>query len=201
MPAKKGKKPKSKPRTKKSKSKSKVTITQNAKVIVSGSGGEAGGCGGSSGGGGAGGTSGAGGQQYYTTYIPPPQSMPYYGTYGPPPPSMPPQPPWQSGPGYPVERAERAEYNEHGVAGASKMPSVNHAHNDMSLADQIKHQQQPPFPLSALMETDEPTQPYSACVPRNEGGGENSFAVPPIVKMSLGTGTVRPGGICDFRRE
>ncbi len=40
------------------------------------------------------------------------------------------------------------------------------------------------------METDEPTQPYSAYVPRKEGGGENSFAVPP--KMSQGPGPSAP---------
>ena len=42
------------------------------------------------------------------------------------------------------------------------------------------------------METDEPTQPYSAYVPRNEGGGENYFAVPPIAKMSQGPGPSAP---------
>ena len=105
---------------------------------------------------------------------------------------MPPQPPWYSGQGFPVERAERAEYNEHGVSGASRMPSVNQAHNEMSLADKIRHQQQPPFSAPVEMETDEPTQPYSAYVPRKEGGGENSYAVPPIVKMSQGPGPSAP---------
>ena len=72
------------------------------------------------------------------------------------------------------------------------MPSVNQAHSDMSLADLIEHQQQPPFSFSAPMETDEPTQPYFAYVPRNEGGAENSFAVPPIAKISQGPGPSAP---------
>jgi len=111
-----------------------VNVTQ--KVVVAG---------GTGGGGGGGGGAGGGGG--------------FHNTYAPPAPYMPPQPLWFSGPGYPLERAERAVYNEHGVYGASKMPTVNQAHSEMSVADLIDHRQQPPvsFHDSAPMEMDEPT--------------------------------------------
>ena len=86
MPGKKGKakKAKSKPRAKKA-GKS-VSVTQKL-VIAGGLGGGDGGGGGAGGGGG------------------------FHNTYAPPPPYMPTQPTWFSGPGYPMERGERAVHN------------------------------------------------------------------------------------------
>ena len=161
MPGKKGKakKAKSKPRAKKA-GKS-VNVTQ--KVVI------AGGTGG--GGGGGGGAGGGGGFQ---------------NTYAPPPPYMPTQPTWFSGPGYAMERGERAVYNEHGVAGVAKTPSVPQAHSNMSVGDNIRHHQGTRTP--SRMEVDEP----SFSVPPTQAFGSASFSVPPTQAFGSASFSVPP---------
>ena len=161
MPGKKGKAKKSKSKPRAKKAGKSVNVTQ--KVVI------AGGTGG--GGGGGGGAGGGGGFQ---------------NTYAPPPPYMPTQPTWFSGPGYAMERGERAVYNEHGVAGVAKTPSVPQAHSNMSVGDNIRHHQGTRTP--SRMEVDEP----SFSVPPTQAFGSASFSVPPTQAFGSGSFSVPP---------
>jgi len=91
-------------------------VSGTQKVVIAG---------GLGGGGGGGGCAGGGGG--------------FHNTYAHPPPYMPTQSIWLFGPGYSMERGERAVHNEHGVSGVAKTPSVPHAHSDMGVGDNIRH--------------------------------------------------------------
>ncbi len=91
-----------------------------------------------------------------------------------------------------MERGERAVYNEHGVAGSAKTPTVPQAHSEMSIGDNIMHPQGTHVP--SRMEVDEP----SFSVPPTQAFGSASFSVPPtqaVGGMSTGS-TSAPSVFC-----